>query len=218
MNLDEVKWLLANVRGPLVRSDPAGGHSSTSYGHWGRSRLIGVKGDLAIIQPMGHKKHEYVDPKWLSNWKSKNGEIEMAKKKYDYEEAEKLKKMGKSNKDITAITGIPQSSLSQYLTDRGLRTYPKRVVTVFKPAEPVSFQAVVEEELKWDAAAAQVAKRTELLKEIDREPVVLPRVVAQVMDKPRPTLVDLRVAIRAIMDLPIPDTSKLLAIEALVMN
>lgn len=73
MTPDEALDLLRSVRNPLVRVDPKSrGHSMGSG--WMRARLFSVNGPLAVIQPMGHRREETVDVRYLKPWHAKNAQ------------------------------------------------------------------------------------------------------------------------------------------------
>lgn len=69
MTKQECEWLLANVKGPLVRIDA---RSRPGHSVWMRARLLGCDKYYAHVQPMGHKKIEKVLFDMLKPWNAKN--------------------------------------------------------------------------------------------------------------------------------------------------
>lgn len=54
----------------LVRIDPQSKKNTNSQ-HWGRGRLLKYGKKKSLVQPMGHRKGEWIDNKYLKPWTSK---------------------------------------------------------------------------------------------------------------------------------------------------
>jgi len=193
MTLEDCKFLLAKVRSPLVRVSPAGGRASEGGGHWGRARLMGINGVTALIQPMGHKKIEHVDPAYLNNWLSKNEVVVPSDEKQapavdPWERADQLWNAGKPMRKIAEAVNIPSPTLSKYFTKKGMRRNKKPTPVVVPVVVPEAVPMVFVARPEWVAPKPSHSSDN-----------------------------DLKAALQMILKMKIADTSKLLAIEALTM-
>ena len=70
LTVSDAEFLLANFKSPMVKVAPQGrgGHVT-----WGRAILHAVNpnSETATIQPLGHKRTEEVELKYLKKWHSK---------------------------------------------------------------------------------------------------------------------------------------------------
>lgn len=199
-------------------------------GHFMRGRLLNVLKTRAIVQPMGHKKYEEIEFQYLTPWRSKMPEeirhafnsfpkIELEKKeeqrKVFYQnstplkqeisdekrqelkqEAIKLFHMGKKYHEIAVIVGLPLGTVNTTLTKYRKRN---KIQSFTKGLLPVKKIEVKEE------AKKVVPEKVEVLQ------------LGQIVQV-KGTKATFIHAIRSILDLSIPDTSKLLAIEGLVSH
>lgn len=224
MTTEECQWLLANFRSPLVRVDPRASVDRSQ--HWGRARLLSVNKDYATVAPMAHKKTEVIHVKYLNKWTSrlepKEGivltqnlgdflkpklqkEAPMPfKRKYtdsQVEEVIKLYNMGKQFDEIAVITNISRNSLGGIIyadknQDKVIYRYKDKPKKRREVAKPVEASIIIPTMPSIPSTAPALPLLFKEERKIDKK--------------------DLRLAIRAMLEAPVDDSAKLLAIEALV--
>lgn len=272
LSVDQAEWLLENVSSPVVRVDPRGMPSSKMGPGWGRARLLSVnpKRETAEIQPMGHKKVETIDLRYLRKWNSKNemngmlvepkaprdpsgplkvglGEVAMSKPIYTPQPHPDLNFDGKRIV-VTKPTLVPPPP-SMPVTQsrpRGTRSTPEQVQEILRLRNEMG-KSYEEIRVITGFSVNTIMKYCHVSREEQKEPVpaivppapspvtplpapppvepVAPAAQAPIAQAPVPVAppgkqdnnyTELVESIRGILRLPISDTKKLLAIDALL--